>query len=253
MNEAAVRRSPNEPRPVLPVCILATASPAPGATHGPDILCMRMSCPGAIERAFSIERGVASAIRHGSDRIETLGDLPTDPATVAAHVGAAVDGALLVTWDLDALQVALGTYHPAPHEIVANAVLDLDLQAIAFLVAPPDDAPAPTLESLAVALALTPPGEGVRELGWFLARAIRRLSASATWLTRVCALGFDERAILETCVERLGVGAKQYGPWHLDDARDLARETYEEVIDALHYAAAGLLRMREAARAKEVG
>ena len=247
----SARREANEQRPVLPVCILTTARVEAGAR--PDVLCMRMSCPGAIERAFTIEGGVGAAVCHAVDRIESLGNLPVDPETVAAMIDGAAQDALLVVWDLDTTLVDLAAFHPAPQQLVARGAFALDLAAVGLLVGAIHGGGAPTLGGLAAALALTPPGEGVRERGWFLARAVRRLSASSAWLARVLALGFNERAILETCVERLGTGARTYGPWQLEDGRDYAREAYEEVIDGLHYAAAGLLRLRETNTVKEVG
>lgn len=240
------RQKTNAQRPALPVCLLTTVRSDGGGP--PDVICMRMSCPGLIERAFTVEDGRAAAVIHHEDRIESLSDLPTDATTVAHHIGEAATGALLVSWDTDATLADLAAYHPSPGAIVAHATLELDLRSVAVLAgAAAIDAPV-TMDSLAEALAITPPGEGVRERGWFLARAVRRFVASGTWLARVCALGFDERTILETCAERLGAGSKTYGPWRLDqDDRDHAREAYEEVIDALHYAAAGLLRARDAA------
>jgi len=54
----------------------------------------------------------------------------------------------------------------------------------------------------------------------------------------------DERAIAETALGRLEQGRAVYGPWRLDDGRDYPREAMAEVVDALHYCAAELVRMR---------
>ena len=239
----------DQPMPAgLPVCILAAAG-----DDKPDVVCVRIRCPGAIEMMFAIEGGVASATYHGSSRIETMEDVPVDARTVAEMVGEAADGALLVVWDLDRAATQLRAYHPAPEQILARSQFDLELRAAAALLGIIDGNVNPTIEQLASLLSITPPTEEAREQAWFLVRVVRRLAASGTWLSRVLALGFDERSILGTCVDRLAAGKQAYGNWKLDDDRDYAREAYEEVIDGLHYAAAGLLRIQDQARKKGVG
>ena len=64
---------------------------------------------------------------------------------------------------------------------------------------------------------------------------------------RIAVLPEDERAILEVLLERMGKGREQYGVWNVDDRRDYPAETLEEVIDALHYCAAALVRLRRRA------
>ena len=54
----------------------------------------------------------------------------------------------------------------------------------------------------------------------------------------------DERAIAEVALSRLDQGRPVYGPWKIDDGRDYPREAMAEVIDALHYCAAELVRLR---------
>lgn len=56
----------------------------------------------------------------------------------------------------------------------------------------------------------------------------------------------DERAIVETLLERLSMGRERYGPWRVSDGRDYRTDTFEEVLDALHYCAAELVRLRHA-------
>ena len=56
----------------------------------------------------------------------------------------------------------------------------------------------------------------------------------------------DERAIAEAALCRLDQGRSTYGPWKVDDGRDYPREAMAEVIDALHYCAAELVRLRRA-------
>lgn len=58
-------------------------------------------------------------------------------------------------------------------------------------------------------------------------------------------LGPVERQIAELVIERLLQGGEDYGPWKLDDPRDNLDEALEEVIDAMHYCAAELVRLRD--------
>ena len=60
---------------------------------------------------------------------------------------------------------------------------------------------------------------------------------------RITALKEDERAILERLLERIEQGRTSYGPWKVTDGRDYPKEALDEVLDALHYCAAALLRM----------
>jgi hypothetical protein len=72
--------------------------------------------------------------------------------------------------------------------------------------------------------------------------------ASASELAdRIALLADDERAIIEVLLERMGQGRQRYGVWNVDDGRDYPAETLDEVIDALHYCAAALVRLRRRA------
>ena len=53
----------------------------------------------------------------------------------------------------------------------------------------------------------------------------------------------DERAIVETLLSRITQGRQVYGPWSVNDERNNPREALLEVIDALHYVAAELIRI----------
>ena len=56
-------------------------------------------------------------------------------------------------------------------------------------------------------------------------------------------LGPDELAVVVMIAERLAAGRRGYGDLHLaTDSRDFRRETLEEAVDGLVYAACGLLR-----------
>ena len=69
-------------------------------------------------------------------------------------------------------------------------------------------------------------------------------AAAVAMAERIERLPADERAILESLLERLERGRADYGPWQVDDDRDYGEEAFAEVIDGLHYCAAGLLRIR---------
>jgi hypothetical protein len=72
-------------------------------------------------------------------------------------------------------------------------------------------------------------------------------SSAAELADRLAALPEDERAILETLLDRIEQGRQRYGIWNVDDGREYPAETLDEVIDALHYCAAGLVRLRRRA------
>ncbi len=74
------------------------------------------------------------------------------------------------------------------------------------------------------------------------------MSSPADLADRIAALSDDERAILETLLDRLAEGRQRYGVWNVDDGREYPAETLDEVIDALHYCAAGLVRLRRRPR-----
>ena len=77
----------------------------------------------------------------------------------------------------------------------------------------------------------------------------RCLLPEASLLTRVRALEADERALVETIVARVDAGRRDYGPWRTDDGRDYPGEALAEVLDALNYCAAELVRMHRGRKA----
>ncbi|GAC1587135.1 MAG: hypothetical protein NVS3B20_15810 [Polyangiales bacterium] len=56
-----------------------------------------------------------------------------------------------------------------------------------------------------------------------------------------------EQRILSLLGERMREGRRSYGPWNLHDGRRYPREALSEVLDALHYCAAELLRLDDEA------
>lgn len=71
----------------------------------------------------------------------------------------------------------------------------------------------------------------------------RRLLPQVRIGALVNALHADEASMLEALLARLHAGRGTYGPWRTDDGRRYPREALHEVIDALNYCAAELVRM----------
>lgn len=76
----------------------------------------------------------------------------------------------------------------------------------------------------------------------------RRLLPDAGLTSRVRALAADERAIVESILARVDAGRSDYGAWDTGDGRDYPAEALAEVIDALNYCGAELVRLRRAGR-----
>ncbi len=76
----------------------------------------------------------------------------------------------------------------------------------------------------------------------------RCLLPEAGLITRVRALEADERALVEMILGRIDEGRKDYGPWDSDDGRDYPTEALAEVIDALNYCGAELVRLGRAGK-----
>ena len=65
---------------------------------------------------------------------------------------------------------------------------------------------------------------------------------------RIAGLPPDELAIVEALLDRIEQGREEYGPWKVNDERDYPQEAFDEVIDALHYCAAALLKKTRSCR-----
>jgi len=72
----------------------------------------------------------------------------------------------------------------------------------------------------------------------------RRLLLETEVVQQVRSMEADERAIANLIVDRIDAGRKDYGPWRTSDGRDYPGEALLEVVDALNYCAAELVRMR---------
>ncbi|WP_394845160.1 3'-5' exonuclease [Pendulispora brunnea] len=74
----------------------------------------------------------------------------------------------------------------------------------------------------------------------------RRLRTQIDVGARIDKLVADEKKIVNTLVDRMIAGQKEYGPWHVDDGRNNPREALLEVVDALNYVGAELVRQDKA-------
>ncbi len=68
------------------------------------------------------------------------------------------------------------------------------------------------------------------------------MSQQKKLVERIEALQADEKAIVDKLLDRIEQGREVYGPWKVDDGRDYQAEALDEVIDALHYCAAALVK-----------
>ena len=66
---------------------------------------------------------------------------------------------------------------------------------------------------------------------------------------RISQMPTDEQSIIKALIDRLDAGRQAYGPWRIDDSRQYEAEALEEVLDALHYVAAQLVRMAHRSQA----
>ncbi len=64
---------------------------------------------------------------------------------------------------------------------------------------------------------------------------------------RLRSLTPDELAIVETIIARIDAGRRSYGPWRVSDGRNNPGEALAEVMDALTYVAAELVRQSQIA------
>jgi len=121
----------------------------------------------------------------------------------------------------------------------------LDTASLAWPLFMAGDIPSVSLDEVAayVGLERLKPHRALADAHCSFAVA-ERLSEAMLLGERILDLEDDEYEILQTLLDRLEVGRRQYGPWHVDDGRDYPAEALEEVLDGLHYVAAELVRRR---------
>jgi len=167
---------------------------------------------------------------------------------LAVGIAAIVNGGVLVGWDVDQDAHALHEFGAA-HGRPIDATLRFKLANAAAPVLEAMGKPADALSDALDAFELTELCERAlcrAYAGLEVLEAVReRAGLGAEWAQ----LTGDELQIAELVVQRLGDGREQYGAWDVNDRRDYLQEAVEEVVDALHYSGAALLRaQREAAR-----
>jgi DNA polymerase-3 subunit epsilon len=87
------------------------------------------------------------------------------------------------------------------------------------------------------------PAEGALARARCNLEVARRLMPPTMPTRSLEALRGDERAIADKLLDRLAAGRARYGTWRTDDGRDYPREALSEVVDALHYVGAELVRL----------
>lgn len=81
------------------------------------------------------------------------------------------------------------------------------------------------------------------------AEVYRRLLGRSELGAKLAGFSADERAIVTTIVDRIAEGRNTYGEWRVDDGRNNPKEALAEVMDALNYCAAELVRLSKGGRA----
>ncbi len=151
-------------------------------------------------------------------------------------------GCVLAAWDAGAtrnfLDAACYHWELLPLDLAPRSI---DLRSLAWPIAVAAGAGGDTLEDVCASLrvdfaAETCALEDIRAL----AEVYRRVVKHAASLSGFNA---DERAIVDTIASRIADGRRTYGPWHVDDGRNNPREALAEVMDALNYCAAELVRL----------
>lgn len=209
---------------------------------------LRVWVPGGVERAAHIGGGADSVaildryVPSGAAKRIALPN-PRSAAVVAAVVAECVRGAVLVTWLLSELRARLARVVPSFEGLLDEARSVVELAPLAALLGAHDDAE-PAGNRLAQVLGVSAKVADVHADAVVLVRIARRLSAGGGWLARLAQLAPDERSILRLSAQRLVAGQQVYGRWSVNDGRAYAQEGLEEVIDALHYAAAELLAVK---------
>lgn len=198
-------------------------------------------------RPARIDDADPAALRINGWSVDAWKDaVPLDIALV--RVKPLLDGALLaghnVSFDrafLDAAWRATGVAAPdVDHHVLDTATLAWPLHA------------AGVVESLSLGVVCKALGIDLEQPHRALADAqrslevARRLLPDARLTSRLVTLAADERAIVEAILARIDGGRRHYGAWRTGDGRDYSGEALAEVVDALNYCAAELVRLAKA-------
>ena len=158
------------------------------------------------------------------------------------EVRALTGGCVLAAWDAGVtrnfLDAACYHWELLPLDL---APASIDLRSLAWPVAVAAGAGGDTLEGVCASLRIEFAAdrcalEDLRALAEVYRRVVRHAASLA---------GFnaDERSIIDTIASRIADGRRTYGPWQVDDGRNNPREALAEVMDALNYCAAELVRL----------
>ena len=177
---------------------------------------------------------------------ENATDLAEALDFVAPLLGGAIMAGHNVSFDrgfLDASWSRTGVRPPEmDHHVVDTATLAWPLLACGLI-------PSVSLKDLCPALGMDR-GDAHRALADARCslQVARRLLPDVGLTSRVRALAADEREIVESILARIDAGRSDYGAWDSGDGRDYPAEALAEVIDALNYCGAELVRLRRAGR-----
>lgn len=159
------------------------------------------------------------------------------------HVRELTRGCIVTAWDAHRLRALLedtcAHWELLPLEIAHRT---LDLRAMSWPLVVCGRTTGGSLGDVAKALGVEhaggdgPLGE-VRVAGDVYRRLVRQTPLAPP------ELGADERAIIETIATRIAGGRATYGEWNVDDGRDYPKEALAEIMDALNYCAAELVRL----------
>lgn len=229
----AVRATGADPRcdNILEVAILL-ADPETLALRrevemGPD------GCLLSAERSVGVEQRKAAAA-------------PTDQAWLLASVLCELENATVVGFDLEAHAGFLhGRYARAGMDVPWALATRIDLTGLAWSLVASHEVPSCSLEDLArhFEVDLPTPHRALDHARASL-EVSRRLVQRMRLGGRLAGLAGDEAGIIDELLQRMELGRRQYGPWHVTDGRNYPTEAYAEVLDALHYVAAEMRRLR---------
>ena len=192
-------------------------------------------------RTFEVEDAVSMSVGIG----ETVDGRPHVPlrralaevrplftdATIAGHH---------LACDLPFLEVAWRRWGHRPTGVVPAI---LDTATLAWPLAFEAGVAATSLPAVCEALGIPRPTDDAAGHACASLQVAQRLVPSLVAGAGFSRLGGDERHIAQTLLQRLEEGRRLYGPWKVDDGRENPREALEEVLDALHYCAAELVRL----------
>jgi hypothetical protein len=165
------------------------------------------------------------------------------------HVRELTRGCALAAFDVDAvdadLQRLCDDWELLPLELTP---VRLDLGSLAWPLLVAGDTASLHFTDVCAALDVpVPSSEQALEHACTQAEIYRRLMACLAPSPALRGFNHDERAIVDTIIGRLGGGRRTYGSWRVDDGRNNPKEALAEVMDALNYCAAELVRLAKGA------